>query len=501
MVGKALLSLTTKDIPGATPTPLERYTNKPPKDEVPGSKPKLNVLTWNRPVMNLTTKDIPGNGPAYSHFLATSTRRSDPLAPTYSLPGFSRSITPEPKFLRNTLDWSDVKGTRPKDFYVKKARDPISCSDIEGSAVGTTPRSKSKNQYSKRRPATSLDVHDIVSGKFVSTRHTNPLDPQYLMRCESSLGYMGRGAAEFAKKTHELQRRPSLQSTNMERPQTEAGGNSATEKLLRSIQGDGGGSALVTVGPVERSKPGWRPQYANKYYENGVRMKDASLRSDDCEGTEQLPNDSFYTLSGGIWRKTERQRRGFRNQIPVYDVEGASPHLKKDTMHRSLGRQTDPGDPVYIPLDGMQRAGLIEREIASKPINVRKTLMTSSAFEPDQNAAKQLAQGNRLSESVLNATFKAADLRKTGTVSYPTFVQGLNSLGVALPAKEAVEIAKQLDPNGTGEVNYSALPAHLNEAYSKRLKLENEETARRLGAPVVSLRGSDGAVRRVLTVL
>ena len=299
---------------------------------------------------------------------------------------------------------------------------------------------------------------------------------------------------EYAKKTaaaNEIQRRPSLQATNMERPTTEAGGSSATEKLLRSIQGDGGGSAIVTVGPVERSKPGWRPDYSNKYYENGVRMKDASLRSDDCEGTKQLPNDSFYTISGGIWRKSERLRRGFRNQIPVHDVEGASPHLKKDTMHRSLGRQSDQVDPVYIPLEGVQKAGLLEREISSKPVNVRKALMMSSAFEPDQNAARQLAQGNRLSESVLNATFKSADLRKTGTVSYPTFVQGLNSLGVAMPAKDAIQIARQLDPNGTGEVDYSVLPAHLNGAYAKRVKLENEETARRIGAFLVALRDSE----------
>jgi len=494
MPGKPLLSLTTRDIAGATPTPLERYTNKPPKDEVPGSKPKLNILTWNRPVMNLTTKDIPGNEPVKSHFRAHATRITDPMMPTYALPAFRSSVTPEPKFLRNTLDWTDVQGTQPKVFYSKNARDPISVADIEGTAAGTTPRSKSKHAYSKRRPATSLDVHDITSGKHVSTRHTNPLDPEYIMRCESSLGYMGRGAMEYAKKTaaaNEIQRRPSLQATNMERPTTEAGGSSATEKLLRSIQGDGGGSAIVTVGPVERSKPGWRPDYSNKYYENGVRMKDASLRSDDCEGTKQLPNDSFYTISGGIWRKSERLRRGFRNQIPVHDVEGASPHLKKDTMHRSLGRQSDQVDPVYIPLEGVQKAGLLEREISSKPVNVRKALMMSSAFEPDQNAARQLAQGNRLSESVLNATFKSADLRKTGTVSYPTFVQGLNSLGVAMPAKDAIQIARQLDPNGTGEVDYSVLPAHLNGAYAKRVKLENEETARRIGAFLVALRDSE----------
>jgi hypothetical protein len=479
--GKELLSLTTRDIAGATPTPLERYTNKPPKEEVPGSKPKLNILTWNRPVMNLTTSDLAGNCPAKSHFIAHATRHSDPLAPSYTLPAFRASATPEPRFLRNTLDWTDVRGTSSKDYYAKKQRDPISCTDIEGTAVGTTPRSKSKNMFSKRRPATSLDVHDIVKGKFITTRHTDPLEPQYVMRCESSLGYLGRGAADYAKRvsSNELQRRPSLETTNLERPRPETVAVSSTAQMLQSL-GEVG-SALVSVGPVERSKSGWRPMYSNKYMENGVRMKDASLRSDDCEGTEQLPNESLWTTSGGVWRKSARPRRGFRNQIPVHDVEGASPHLKKDSMHRSLGRQTDPGDPVYIPLDGMHKAGLLEREIMSKPINVRKTLMTSGTIEPEQNTAKQLAQGQRLTTSVLASTFKSADLRKTGTVSYPTFVQGLNYLGVAIPAKDAMELAKQLDPNGTGEVNYSALPSHLNQALDKRMQIENEETVRRLG--------------------
>ena len=484
MPGKELLSLTTQDITGATSTPLERYTNRPPKDEIAGSKPKLSILTWNRPVMNLTVSDIPGNGTAYSHFLSHSKRHSDPMAPSYPVSAFKASTTPEPKFLRNTLDWTDVNGMRPKDYYAKAQRDSLSCSDIEGTAVGTTPRSKSKRVFSQRRPATSLDVHDITKGKFVSGRHTDPLAPEYVMRCESSLGYMGRGAADFAKRTAsaalKLQCRPSLETTNLERPRPSSVISfSSTGEMLKSFGETG--SALVSVGPVERSKPGWRPKYSNKYMEEGVRMKDASLRSDDCEGTEQLPNHSLWTTSGGVWRKSSRPRRGQRNQIPVKDIDGASPHLKKDSMHRSLGRQTDPGDPVYIPLDGIEKSGLLEREILSKPANVRKTLMTSSSIEPEQNAAKQLAQSNRLSDSVLAATFKSADLRKVGTISYPTFVQGLNYLGVAMPATEAVLLAKQLDPKGTGEIDYSAIPAHLNKALHTRMQTEHEETARRLG--------------------
>ena len=487
MPGKPLLSLTTRDIAGATPTPLERFTNKPPKEEVAGSKSKSNLLGWNRPVMNLETHDISGNDSGKSHFLANSTRSVNPLNPTYALPAVRPTPTPEPKFLRNTLDWTDVPGMKPRDFYSKQPRDQISCADIEGSGVGTTPRSKARKTLSKRRPVTSLDVHDISGGKFVSTRVTNPLEPEYVMRCESSLGYMGRGAAEHARKSKmdTLERKPSLHTTNLERPNPDTERLSASEKLLAST--GSGPTALMKVGKVERSHPGWRPTYANKYYENGVRMKDASLRSDDIPGTQQLPSNSFLTTSGGVWRKTDRPRRGVRNSIPTDDIDdggtgrGAQAMLKKDSMHRSLGRQSDPGDPVYIPLDGVQKAGgLLEREILSKTVNARKSIQTSHAINPDENVARQLAGGGRLSDSLLQSAFKSADLRKTGKVSYPTFVQGINALGVAMPAKDVVELAKQLDTEGTGQVDYSKLPGHLKQAYEKRVKFEAEETAKRL---------------------
>ena len=486
MVGKQLMSLTTRDIAGASPTPVERFTNKPPKEEVPGSKPKLNILTWNRPVMNLTTADIPGNCPATSHFMIHATRHGNPLQPSYSMASCKLAATPEPRFNgRDSLNWSDIKGSRPKDLYAKQQRDPISCTDIKGTEVGSTPRAVTRRDFSKRRPATSLDVHDITKGNFVSTRHTDPLEPQYLLKCESSLGRLGdpsRKTVKYADRTsseNKIQRRPSLETTNLERaiPSTNAVSN--TEQMLKGLEETG--SALVSIGPVERSKPGWRPIYSNKYTDNGVRMKDANLRSDDVEGTEQLPHDSIWTTSGGVWKKTARPRRGFYDKIPCSDVEGAQPELKKDSMHRKLGRQTDPGDPVYLPLDGIEKAGLLERDITSKTVNVRKKIVASGSIAPEQNAAMQIANGNWHDDSKLQATFKAADLRKTGTVSYPTFVQCLNYVGVAMPAKDAAALARQLDPNGTGEVNYSLLPSHLNQALEMRKQFELEETSRRRG--------------------
>ena len=49
-----------------------------------------------------------------------------------------------------------------------------------------------------------------------------------------------------------------------------------------------------------------------------------------------------------------------------------------------------------------------------------------------------------------------------------------------MPAKDVVELAKQLDTEGTGQVDYSKLPGHLKQAHEKRVKFEAEETAKRL---------------------
>ncbi|KAJ1467905.1 hypothetical protein T484DRAFT_1857197 [Baffinella frigidus] len=82
--------------------------------------------------------------------------------------------TPVPKFLRNTLDMSDILGAGSKKLYNKTVRDPIDVSDIFGTAVGTTPRSYKKHKYSGNRLQDSLRVTDITGGRFASTRHTNP---------------------------------------------------------------------------------------------------------------------------------------------------------------------------------------------------------------------------------------------------------------------------------------------------------------------------------------
>lgn len=89
-----MLSLTTSDIEGATPTkPFSRFTNKPPKDDIEGSRPKSQLKSWDRPVLNLTADDITGCHPVAVPIREHTRRSVNPLNPTYQLPSFTIQST------------------------------------------------------------------------------------------------------------------------------------------------------------------------------------------------------------------------------------------------------------------------------------------------------------------------------------------------------------------------------------------------------------------------
>ena len=83
-----MLSLTTSDIAGATCKSLNTYTNKPPKEEVEGSRPRTTLKAWKRPVMNLDCSDIAGTRPMQPLMLEITNRQVNPLTPTYKLASF-----------------------------------------------------------------------------------------------------------------------------------------------------------------------------------------------------------------------------------------------------------------------------------------------------------------------------------------------------------------------------------------------------------------------------
>lgn len=338
-----------------------------------------------------------------------------------------RRLQPEPKFIRNTLDWSDLPGSTTTHRYLKTGRDNITVADIHGATVGTTPRSVMKYLASSRFGDTKMDVSDINGSKFISTRCTNPLSPRYTMRVQSSLGHT------------------STQNTNA---------------APRSASSLGHASTLVTLGPVDHSHPGWRPRYDNK------PGKDAILRTTDIEGAQPGLSNGLRTQQGGTWMRSSRQRRTWRDTMAVRDIDGNEPVLKKDTMHRRLGRSSDPVDAVYVPLEGIEKAGLLEREILSKPVNVRRALHNAHGVDAEWHVASQ-ADERGLLEKDLRRNFNGIDLEGKGEVSYADFAQTLNRMGLAVPADAAIRVARELDPNSTGKVRWEGFNKTLEAARTR----------------------------------
>lgn len=145
---------TTADIEGAQAKPLHRHTNKP------------NFFS---------TRDIDGAQPKRNHF--HTARRVDPLDPKYTLPK-SEPIEPAPtRFLRDSMDYSDVEGTKSAKYYRWKQRDSHNVDDIEGASAKWKPHRLRNMKGTATRD--TLDVSDIMREGFVTSRSTNPMMPEY----------------------------------------------------------------------------------------------------------------------------------------------------------------------------------------------------------------------------------------------------------------------------------------------------------------------------------
>jgi hypothetical protein len=120
------------------------------------------------------THDIDYAQPSSKEF--KSTRTGQPMEPVYNLPKFEvRPFTP-PKFIRDSIDASDIQGTKPDAYFKWNMRDHIGVADIEGTRP--TPEVT-------RKKADFTDPRDINrDGIFKTTRTVNPLMPVYSHRGE-----------------------------------------------------------------------------------------------------------------------------------------------------------------------------------------------------------------------------------------------------------------------------------------------------------------------------
>jgi hypothetical protein len=136
----------TADIEGATRTvtQYERYTNKPSflQSDVFGSTSKPLTHTRNTIDNSLHIDDIEGARSRKNHKkMALTQRRINPLQPEYDLPTFETMQPYKPRFLRDTMDFSDIEGTQSRPLQRFAPRDSINkVDDIVGAQTNYKPR-------------------------------------------------------------------------------------------------------------------------------------------------------------------------------------------------------------------------------------------------------------------------------------------------------------------------------------------------------------------------
>lgn len=108
-----------------TTTQYERFSNKPSflQSDIIGSTSKPLTRTKNTRDNCLYTDDIDGARPRVTDRMMITKRRVNPLQPEYDLPSFETVKPYEPKFIRHTMDFTDIEGTQSKPLLRFAPRD------------------------------------------------------------------------------------------------------------------------------------------------------------------------------------------------------------------------------------------------------------------------------------------------------------------------------------------------------------------------------------------
>ena len=184
-------------------------------DDIQGAKPKSLYSPYiNKPVYSNTTAGIDKSSPQSSHL--KTNRIVNPLTPEYKLPS---SPLQEPfmrKFLRNSLDVSDIQGTSSYRLLRNVIRNPLDVSDI-----------MNKKKENKKIFVESKEIQNL---RFKTKRITNPLNPEYLIRdSDNKLISYGEIPGSTPKTIINVNQKPHTRNLDVTDIQgTPANGNSNT---------------------------------------------------------------------------------------------------------------------------------------------------------------------------------------------------------------------------------------------------------------------------------
>lgn len=119
--------------------------------DIEKAQPKKIMRNASSVDYTLKVDDIAGTKPRINKF-SSSRQPSNPLEPKYSLPKFDVIDPPPRNFIRDSIDVSDIDGTRPNPHVWKPRKENIYI-EVEGSVP--------KKSYSRNQLYDSLNVKDI----------------------------------------------------------------------------------------------------------------------------------------------------------------------------------------------------------------------------------------------------------------------------------------------------------------------------------------------------
>lgn len=174
------------DIDGAQSTKYgNRYTNRPQflNSEISGATSKPLTHARNVEDKQLCLDDIEGTRHSIKDRMMRTKRHVNPLVPDYNLPKFYNTTVPETRFMRDSLDITDIEGTRPKPAKTNlfKIRDTMTTTDIVGAQAGWKPLHRRARMEAEPHNILDIPIATKNHDKFadLSKKPKDLLDPHY----------------------------------------------------------------------------------------------------------------------------------------------------------------------------------------------------------------------------------------------------------------------------------------------------------------------------------
>ena len=174
------------DIEGSQPRKYSVYTNKVDfinkVDDIERANPKIIHYHLNKPEYNLNNRDIEKSYPSATNF--KTKRVTNPLEPKYKFSEVESYPFEVPKFIRNQIDISDIKGSSPNISIYDMKRESI------GEKVKNIKGAQCRIPYIRKNLGhfkyDYMDYSDVNNFVFKTSRKTNILDPIYIFKKEDS---------------------------------------------------------------------------------------------------------------------------------------------------------------------------------------------------------------------------------------------------------------------------------------------------------------------------